>query len=521
MKKIIYCLTIISVLFFTGCSDDFLNTVSPNSVSNETFWKTEKEVNLAIVGCYGVLQRKNLYNSSATGACGFAGLDYACDNGYMTWDYKPGGALARGDYSTNDAMVSGVWNDSYAGIARCNRLLDNIVFIDATELSDEDRKRYIAEAKFLRALLYNNLAFLFRDVPLITKSLELSEANVPKNENSEIVSFIISDLESCIEDLPLPSALTSSEWGRVTRGAGYALLANIYLNNKQYGKVAEYTKKILDMSYYSLFPDYTKLFTPANEQCKEIIFSVCYKRGLSGYGSGFGWYANPRVPDNHHPLKNLADEFYLKDGLPRTSSSLYNPNLETESRDPRFNTTLISKNSLWQGKTVPEAQLLLTGYALRKWVEENTSNISLSQEDCDQDFYVFRLAHVILDRAESLVQSGTYNETEVIGLINMIRQRVQMPKVESVEGTGLSKEKLMQIIMHERRVETAFEGRRYFDLKRWGKLKERSDYFNEYEWAVNPALQKRTFIKEKHNVWPIPQSEIDVNEALVQHAEWR
>lgn len=521
MNKILYSLIITTVLLSTGCSDDYLNTISPNSVSNETFWKTEKDVKLALVGCYSVLQRRNLYNSAGTAGSGFPGLDFATDNGYMTWDYKPGGALARGDYTTEDGMITGVWDNSYADIARFNRLLDNINSIDEKELPVKNKNRYIAEAKYLRALLYNNLAILYRDVPLVTKSLGLSEANVAKNTNSEIVNFILSDLLSCVEDLPLPGTLPASEWGRVTRGAGYALLSNIYLNNKKYKEAADYAKKVIDLNYYSLFADYKKLFTPANEQSKEIIFSVCYKRGLSGYGSGFGFFVNPRVPDNHHPLKNLANEFYMTDGLPVTTSPLFKPSLETENRDPRFNTTLISKGSLWQGTVVSNGQLVLTGYALRKWVEENTSNKTLSQDDSDQDFYVFRLAHVILDRAEALVMAGGYSETEVVGLINMIRQRVQMPKVESVEGTGLSKEKLMDIIMHERRVETAFEGRRYFDLKRWGKLKERSDWYNVNEWATNSALQKRNFIEPKHNVWPIPQSEIDMDENLQQHAEWQ
>lgn len=521
MKNILYIILAITILSISGCSDDFLVTISPNSVSNETFWKTDKDIKLAITGCYSVLQRRQLYNSAGVGASGLPGLEFATDNGYNTWDYKDGAAIARGDYSTFDPMVSGIWSSSYAGITRCNRLLDNISSVPELEVPAAKKARYIAEAKFIRALLYNNLVILYRDVPLITRTLQLSEANVEKNLKSDIISFITNDLKTSVEDLPLQQDIPASEWGRVSRGAGYALLAHIYLNNLNYPEAAEYAKKVLDLNYYQLFSDYTKLFTPANERSREIIFSVTYKRGLSNQGSGFGWFVNPRVPDNHHPLRNLANEFYMKDGLPPAQSPLFNPNLEIENRDPRFNTTLISKGSLWHGVTVADGQVALTGYALRKWVEEGTANRSLSQDDADQDFYVFRLAHVILDRAEALVQAGGYNTGEVIGLINMIRERVQMPKVEDVEGSNPSKEKLMEIIMHERRVETAFEARRYFDLKRWGKLKERYDFFNSYEQDNNSALQRRNFIEPKHNVWPIPQSEIDINNKLVQHVEWQ
>ncbi|WP_369047964.1 RagB/SusD family nutrient uptake outer membrane protein [Tenacibaculum sp. UWU-22] len=519
MKKLQYLIIVTAlVLSISGCSDEFLNTVSPNSVSDATFWKTDKDIKLALTGCYAVLESRNLYNSKHAGPSGFPGLDYACDNGYMTWDYKPGAAIARGDYTPSDAMVNGVWDDSYKGITRCNRLIDNIGNVEESEVSSSAKARYVAEAKFLRALYYNKLAILFRDVPLITKSLTLSEAEVPVTNHSEIISFITEDLKSAVENLPLPQDLSSSEWGRATRGAGYALLADIYLNDKQYTDAAIYAKKVLDLNYYQLFPDYATLFSVANEQCSEVIFSVCFKRGMGGHGSGFGWFKKSRVPDNCHPLKNLADDFYLNDGLSPSESLEFNASLETENRDPRFDATLISKGSQWQGSTVPNSQLRLTGYALRKWVD--TSNPTLDQNDADQDFYVFRLAHVILDRAEALVQSGNYSESEVLGLIDKIRERVNMPKVEDVEGTGLSQTDLMDIIKHERRVETAFEGRRYIDLKRWGMLKERSDWFNEHEWANNSALQKRNFIEPKHNVWPIPQSELDVNKALVQHPEW-
>jgi len=519
MKKLLYTFIFASALL-AGCSEDFLVRNSPNSISEATFWKTENDVKLAITGCYAVLQNTHMYNSVNNGNAGFPGLDYATDNGYMTWDYKSGGAIGNGIHTPSDNGVTGMWNLSYAGIGRSNYLLANISKV--TDMSDAARARYIAEAKFLRALHYNNLILLYRDVPLITEPLSLAEAYVPKSPKATILDFITKDLEAAVEDLPLPADLPSAEWGRITRGAGYALLGHIYLNNHMYAKAAEFTKKVLDLNYYELYPDYTELFKWVNEQNKEIIFPVTFKRGVGGEGSGFGWFTGTRVPDNHHPLRNLAEEFYMIDGKHYTESPLYNPNLEMENRDPRFNTTLISKGSLWQGKVVPESQLALTGYALRKWVEENTENVSQNQNDCDQDFYVFRLAHIVLDRAEALVKAGNYNESEVLGLINMIRDRVGMPKVQDVEGTGFSEEKLMEIIMHERRVETAFEGRRYFDLKRWGLLKERAvDFFNAYEQANNPALRVRRFESPKHNVWPIPQGELDTNPALEQHDEWK
>lgn len=520
LNKNIVGYLIVFTSLFSACSDDFLSKVSPNAVSDDTFWKTEKDADLALTGCYQVLREPSLYNCKHTAANGFFGLDMACDNGYFTWDYRPGAAIARGDYSATDSKLMNIWSGSYEGIGRCNVFIDKISSMKEDILSPEKKQRLIAEAKFLRALHYNNLAILFRDVPLVVQPLSLVEGNVPKNTQAEIIDFITNDLVNSVEDLPAPVDLPMTEWGRATKGAGYALLGEIYLNNKQYKEAAEWNKKVIDLGYYELFPDYTHLFTEENETCKEIVFSVCYQRGVSGQGSGFGWFKYPRVPDNHHPLKNLADDFYCVDGLSISKSPLYNKDMQTENRDIRFGTTLISEGSLWQDKIVDPGQLITTGYAQRKWVEENTENIRKDQHDSSQDFYIFRYAHILLNRAEALVWSGDFVEAEVRELINQVRRRVNMPEVESVEGTGLNKVQWMNIIKHERRVETAFEGRRYFDLKRWGMLKERTDFYNEYEWKNNPSLQKRNFDESKHNVWPIPQSEIDVNEALKQHLEW-
>lgn len=521
IKHLIIGFLVLSSCSFMSCGDDFLNRVSPNSVSNETFWKTEKDAQLIMTGCYQVLRRQALYNSSHTGANGIYGLDMACDNAYMNWDYRPGAAIARGDYSPADAKLNNLWNASYAGIGRCNTFLQQLEDYEEGVLTVDQVKRYTAEAKFLRALHYNNLTILFRDIPLVTHPLSLEESNVPKNTQKEVVDFITADLIACVEDLPHPNDLPAAEWGRATRGAAYALLGYIYLNNKQYDNAATWTKKVIDLGCYELFPDYTTLFTVENEMCKEVIFPVCYQRGLSGQGSGFGWFKYPRVPDNHRPLRNLAEDFYCTDGLPITKSPLYKSEMETENRDIRFGTTLISNGSQWLGKTVEPAQLVLTGYAQRKWVEENPETMRLDQHDSSQDFYVFRYAHILLDRAEALVQQGNFNENEVADLINQVRTRAHMPKVQDVEGTGLSQSQWLEIIKHEGRVETAFEGRRYFDLKRWDMLKERSDFFNEYERALNSGLQRRNFEVPKHNVWPIPQSELDVNKALVQHSEWQ
>jgi len=287
----------------------------------------------------------------------------------------------------------------------------------------------------------------------------------------------------------------------------------IYLYHKQYAKAAEAAKKVIDLGYYSLAPDYTTLFTTANEKNNEVIFSVAFDRVLDD-GSAFAGYWG--MIDYQRVLPNLAEEFYFTDGLPQDQSPLYDPANPAANRDPRFRTTIVANGDTWKGTPVTGQEGF---YYQRKYTEEENNE---DHFDSPQDFYVIRYADVLLMRAEALVQAAGYDESEVIGLVNEVRDRVNMPKVEDVEGTGLTPGELMDVIKHERRVELAFEGLRYFDLIRWEELDDRYEWYMENELPVIQALNypdvlPRKFVSKR---WPLPQGELDVNKALIQHDEW-
>jgi starch-binding outer membrane protein, SusD/RagB family len=220
-------------------------------------------------------------------------------------------------------------------------------------------------------------------------------------------------------------------------------------------------------------------------------------------------------------LPNLADAYYCTDGLPITRSPLYNAANKTLNRDPRFNATVVTTNSLFRGAAILATNIAPTKYRLRKWADESAAN-STNAFDNGQDYYVLRYAEVLLTRAEALLESGTYTEQQVRDLVNQVRTRATMPKVETVEGTGLTKQQLIDIVRQERRVETAFEGLRYYDIKRWGILKERAvDTYMSVDKIQATGIQNRIFNAARHYVWPIPQREIDANSALEQHPEWK
>ncbi len=517
MKKI--TLFIVLVLAVSSCSKDFLNETNPNSLASDNFWKTSGDVDKAFAGVFAQLQSVDFYNGNSSGQnAGVYRLDFLSDNGYCNYDFINGASVARGDYSPTDGLVNSFWTACYRMIQRSNDFLENVDRVKA--VTEVNRNTMKAEVRFLRALAYHHLAMCYRDAPLITKTQSLDEAKVPKNTYKELSDFVISELNAITSGTELPVVVTK---GRVSRGAALALLARFYLYNKNYTESAATAQKVIALNVYNLNTTYTSLFTVGGETSRDVIFAVQYAGpGLAaGIGATFNGYF-PAAPQVHTvALPNLADAYYCTDGLPITRSPLYNASNKTLNRDPRFNATIVTTQSLFRNAAILATNLAPTRFRLRKWADESALN-STNAFDNGQDFYVLRYAEVLLTRAEALLESGTYTEQEVRDLVNLVRTRATMPKVEAVEGTGLTKQQLIDIVRQERRVETTFEGLRYYDLKRWGILKQRAvDIYTSVDKVQVTAIQTRTFNESRHNVWPIPQREIDANSALVQHPEWQ
>ena len=163
------------------------------------------------------------------------------------------------------------------------------------------------------------------------------------------------------------------------------------------------------------------------------------------------------------------------------------------------------------------AASMSTVYVMKYFDPSDTGN----SWDNGQDFYVVRYAEVLLSLAEALVEKGGYTESEVLGLVDMVRTRAGMPRVEDVEGSGLSQSSLMDIIRHERRVELAFEGLRLFDLYRWRILDKAVQAIENERTTYGLAYEKRIFNGERDYVWPIPLGELDSNKKLEQNALWK
>jgi starch-binding outer membrane protein, SusD/RagB family len=513
MKKI-FSILFITTLIITGCSEDFLDRKSLTALADDTFWTTEADAEMALAGCYSSLQSHFLYDSDPWGG-GVLRWDYMSDDGWVRWEWMAGGAISRGEHSPTEWLIGSFWNDAYQAIVRCNRVIDYVPTLGEEIIDANTSKQIVAEAKFIRALVYNLLSMTYEDVPLITSLQKVEEANVPKNSKSEIVSFILTDLEGCVEDLAAPG---DTDWGRATKGAGYALLARINLYNDNWSAAASWAQKVIDLNEYSLFNDFHGLFQSENEINSEVIFPVRFVRGPDEDGANHSGYWGEAVINYQEVLSNLAEDYFCIDGKPITESDLYNPDVPGENRDPRLGASIVTNGSLWRGKVLNTYSRTWTGYAQRKYTEEQNSE---NHFDANEDFYVFRFGEVLLMKAEALAESGE-SSTEIFALINQLRDRpsVQMPHVDQTEVDNYFGGSIVEMVRHERRVETAFEGLRYLDIKRWDILKERAiDFYMSYEKVKDNRLSARQW-RPEHARWPIPLSEVDRNELLEQHPEW-
>lgn len=482
--------------FLSSCSD-FLDQENPSVVSVDTYWNNKEEAEAMLAGCYNVLQQQGLYFNYYN-SCDPRALDGfgTTDGSSGWWFWSPAEmALSWGNLSPSHELVDVVWKSCYKGIARCNEVIYYVPQMGEEKIEQADADRILAEAKFLRAFYYNYLTSLFRDVAL-SKEPTLT-GYIPISSKADIVDFVTRELKEVAESDALPVTVATEERGRATKGAAWALLCRIYLYNQKWVEAAEAAKEVMILGY-ELEDDYLTLFSEAGNTSKEVVFSVRFSATADGTDNQMRGFLSTRNNEEFFtPIvvtQDLMDEYYDIDGNSVAESSYSAEELkESENRDPRWRYNFVFKRADDGG---------ITGY-INKY-----QDYTVTEKNADnQDYYVIRYADVLLMRAEALAMvNSNGNKTEIEGLINQIRDRasVGMPHVTDQEITNAGG--LLNIIKHERRVEMAFEGHRYFDLRRWGEYSKLTEY---------------NYIGEtKSHVWPIPQGELDNNKSLVQASEW-
>jgi hypothetical protein len=281
----------------------------------------------------------------------------------------------------------------------------------------------------------------------------------------------------------------------------------------------------MDLNFYSLFDDYEGIFLEENENNSEVIFDIQYLKDLlpqpwPSSALSFAEWPTPSV------TLSLINSYYMTNGLPiDDSNSGYNDQDPFINRDPRLAASVVLPGSQMGSRVfIPANDDVLTGARPRKYADLNNSD----RNNCAINTILMRYADILLMRAEALVEANNITQ-EVYDLIDDVRARAGMPKVEDVEGTGLSQAELRKIIRHERRVEFPIEGLRYADMYRWKdeslvhnvlgyNRPKLSDPSGASTWVFEEVqAATRSFDSSKGWLWPIPQDEMQNNENLEQN----
>ena len=449
--------------------------------------------------------------------------------------------ITSGQLLNNNAFIGRYWSSAYARIGKCNRFLEGIV-------SGQDfaqRKRMIAEARFLRATQYHYLASYFHDVPLVTSVLTGEEANnVKKETQANILAWCEKEFKEAAADLPRFKEIGSSETGRACKQAALAFLGRTYMFDKKWSEAAATYKEIIDLGDNSIEPNYSNLFLPGSGVGnKENIFYISYIEGY--FGCGLPQHCLPAkdcVWILSNPSAGLFEAYEFNDGTPFSyDDPRYDPNNLGKNRDPRLDYTIFYNGAMFRGteyRMSPDyeqgkkerldysSEASRTGYMWRKYYTEDPIADLTSYSAVTP---IIRYAEVLLSYLESMIESNqTIDQTLLDLTINKVRGRadVHMPAI-----TETNPDKLREIVRHERRVELAYEGIRLWDIFRWqiadkvlvGKIWG-APYPNATKYSSSKEIDptgkcrwyvgKRNFRAPQDYTWPVPLSEQNINPNL-------
>ncbi|MBD0280535.1 MAG: RagB/SusD family nutrient uptake outer membrane protein, partial [Flavisolibacter sp.] len=297
MKKIYY-IAAIALLSMVSCKKEFLERTPRSTVIIDALYKTDKDFNDAVIGCYTPLQAQ--YQVFWV----FGDLR-GDDSRHEVLANLSRVAVDVFTLNNDDPLLRDTWRNYYQLISRANLLLSKIESADVAVVKNKDR--YKAEAKFLRALAYFDLVRIFGDVPMITTPISTEEAYKTGRQKVDQVydEVIIKDLMDA--ETNLPSTYTGVDVGRATKGAAKALLGKVYLTRKDFVKAEAKLKEVTTMGY-GLLENYKDLWDYSkNEHHKEYIFDIEYEEGM-GEGSNI---TNAFLPQ----YTPIADIFGVKGTL--------------------------------------------------------------------------------------------------------------------------------------------------------------------------------------------------------------
>jgi hypothetical protein len=482
-----------SIALFS-CNKTLLDQNPPDALTASTFWTNPTDTAYALSGLYNYLYASG--GGYATWQFSPMAWDNFSDDSYGQYDYGGGrtATLAGITPATGfgGTFVADTYNNCYQAIAADNAFLANIGKI----AGGSQLTRYKGEAFFLRGFNYFWLAQTYGNVPIVTAdpfTIPLS-TKMAKATQAQVIQQAAGDLDSAIAYLPDGPFAT----GHAVKASAEGYKIRLLLLKKDFAGAAALAAQVIAAGQFSLNPSYlSNFYKPDQRSSPEILFSVQYQ-----------------LPTLYHSPSIALSLCWWKGEM--GTQDLIN---EYEPGDPRKTMTFFFPGDGaaqgWPftdqgGVATPGADSWIVGYyAVRKWLTPSLPNPTTYGVQDDNDFVLLRYADILLMYAEAQNEAVGPDAT-VYQQVNAVRARVKM----SALPAGLTQDQMRQAIRHERRVEFAMEGLRYFDLRRWGIATQKLNGFHP-----NPVTPQVTYVyKDNYQFWPIPQPEIDRNQPkLVQN----
>ncbi len=451
-SKIILSLLVILVL--TGCEKDFLDRPSQSQISTENFYQTKEEIRLATAALYGGTIWAN-WNYSAYLQLG----DILSGN--LVAPYAGQGTVELNTFtlSGSNSVLQECWKSWYIIIAHCNATINAIEQQTPATVAEADKNGGIAEAKFIRAMAYYNLALLWGEVPIIEDSAQLAtNPLVNKNRVEDVYRFVTEDLTFAAENLPL-----TDEAGRVTSWSAKGLLSKVYLTmaglgqsggtrNQQYLDLAKsYAGDVVKNSGLALFPSYKDLFRTQFNDNPESLFAL-------QWGVTSDWLTGNMLL-THSPSNDVNPGKQGAWGFINVTYDIYLAYTEQDSIRRKVNFMLpgdyyAELNEAGGGYTATAAGM--KKHIIGNEVDNNTPAMHFLGSI--EHNALLRLADIYLVYAEAILgNNGSTTDAEALMYFNMVRERAGVDPV-----TVLNED----VIFNERRIELAFEGQYWYDLVR-------------------------------------------------------
>lgn len=489
-KNILITLICLIISLVWACEN--LLDEEPTFFTEETFYQTEQDAELAINGIYGHL---GATFDNSLNAKGIYYINYwtvnalASDEGESSFNVGNGyNQISDMVHGPDNETVLQMWSNLYLGINAANLAIDKIPPIQM----DEDKKnKLLAEARFMRGLLYFELVRFFGDVPLILKASKTFEtsAYLPRSPKNEVYTQIFEDFG--IAESNLPNTQSGDATGRPTSWSAKAYIAKAKLQQGiDYETGKNKLEDIINSNAFSLWNNYGDVFSLPSNNGKEVVFSISFLQGTDVFTTLWegGHLVFRTLPGIYGGRPNGG-------GLEQPTLDLYN---SFSDDDIRKEVTFMTEDII-NGETVDFGGPKVVKY----WDQVNEPKLN----DTKNDLQLIRYADILLMYAETLNEINNGSSQAALDAINQVRARSRKTDSALPDLTSMGYTSFKDAILEERRKEFVWEGHRWFDLVRHGKLEEK----------VTSAKPSLAGIGSKHNLFPVPQRERDINPNLDQN----